>query len=397
VQAASTLVDVVPTADFGFVADNERWPRGIFDREAFLAYFEGADLAALETSLAHAGRIAVGTYQSRDYRGAGGVFDADFVSGAALAPEVPIELVLVEPDPAVFPPPWPVTIVQHGFNGTAKDVLTRAAMFNQEGIATIGIDALEHGIRGSIVNFFNPDDVRVARENLRQTVLDHVQLCRLVVAGALEIDQQPGPDFDGTCNYFGQSMGGILGGLYAAVAPDTGVSVLNVPGGGMSRVLQSPVMGPQVSFIFAPALGIVGDPETWTATLPFFGWIAQNLLDPGDPVSFGPSVFDDPPSYARSERRVLLQIGVGDNVIPNSGSRALAAGMGVTERSEAVVDDNGVSGVWWVDPADYGFELDMPGGDTDPHNILNFIEGVRRQAAVYQASGGTEIADPASF
>jgi hypothetical protein len=396
-QAAGSLAGVVPVADFSAVPDNERWPRGIFDKAEFIASFDDdpETQAQVEAGLEHAGRVAVGTYGSRDYR-TDGVFDPAFVTGAAPPPEVDLEFILVEPDPAEHPPPWPVTIVQHGFNGSAKDVLTRAAMFNEEGIAAIGIDALEHGLRGSILNFFSPEDVRRARENLRQTALDHIQLCRLAIDGGIDIDGQTGDDLDGRCNYFGQSLGGILGGLYAAVSPDTEVAVLDVPGGGLSRVLQSPVLGPQVSIIFQPALGYAGDPETYVASLPFFSFVAQTLIDPGDPVNFGPVVLDPPP-YAQPERRVLVQVGVGDNIIPNETSRALVTAIGLVDLDAAKNDPTGVSGAWWVDPADFGVTNPDVGGDTDPHNILNFIPGVRRQAAVYQRSEGTEIADPASF
>jgi hypothetical protein len=389
-SAAALLTPLVPSYDLTPVADNPRWPRGVFTRDAFLATFPPGELHdQLALSLATAGTIAVGTYASRDFRGADGVFDPALIAGDTPAPAVDVEFVLVLPDRMVHPPPWPVTIVQHGFSGTAQDALARARAFTDLGIATIGIDAVEHGVRGDISGFLVPEDLRVIRENFRQSVLDLFQLCRLVYGGGIDLVPPAAPDFDGRCSYIGQSMGGVLGGMYAAIAHDTDVAVLNVAGGGLTSILQSPTLGSLVRLLFQPALGLTGNDPGWDGNLPFLVVLSQTLLEPADPINYGPLVLADP------DRRVLMQSGLGDSLVPDATARALAGSIGIPELTMPVTDAAGVSGQWWVDLADFGIAPD-PGGDNDPHGILGLVPGVPRQAAAFMASGGTDVVDPAT-
>jgi hypothetical protein len=395
-EAAARLADVVPPHAFAADAGAKPWPHGVFDKAAFLDHFAGD--AALEKELAkglgEAGRVAVGTWSSRDFRGADELFDAAIVGGAKEPGTMKVEVVLVEPDASKHPPPWPVTIVQHGFNGSNKDVLVRAEIFNREGIAAVGIDALKHGNRGSVFELFDPADARKFRDNFRQTVLDQLQLCRLMASGGVDVDGAAGPDLDGSCHYFGQSMGGILGGIHAAVSADTRVSVLNVPGGGISRILESEVMSPQIAILFAPPLGFEPvDDARYAQALPLLQWATQTIVDAADPIAYAPLLRTEPP--ARADRHVLIQAGVGDAYVPNDTTRALATAAGIPTRSAAVTDAGGLDALWWVDPKDFGIEPDIAQG-TDAHNIIGIVPGVRAQAGRYQASAAQELLDPAS-
>jgi hypothetical protein len=319
------------------------------------------------------------------------VFVPAYLDGTTEAPPANVEFVLVEPDPALFPPPWPTTVVQHGFQGQEIDVLTLARPFNDEGIATIGIDAVSHGQRGNVAGFLDPQDLRKVRENFRQTVLDQLQVCRLAVAAGIDVDGQPGADLAGECFYIGQSMGGVLGGVFAALSRDTEVAVLDVPGGGLTHILASPTLGPIVAILFQSALGLTGRDQAWADNLPFFSWIGQTTLDASDPINYGAVALAGHPSGRA--RKLLLQAGVGDTLIPNETTTALAQTIGLPELAGPVDDAAGVSGVWWVDLADYGIQS-VPGGDLDPHNILNLLPGVERQGAIYMRSAGTSVVDP---
>jgi dienelactone hydrolase len=391
VAAAAELATVVPETDFT-MATAEPWPHGVYTPDAFLAAIAPDEASSLGDGLAYAGTVAVGTFRERDFRGADGVFDPAVIAGDATPTLHDVELVLVLPDAAAHPPPWPASIVQHGFSGSNRDVLRHAEILNRHGIAAIGIDALEHGNRGDITSFFHPEDLRGARENFRQTVLDHIQLCRIVAAGALDLDGQPGPDLDGRCHYIGQSMGGVLGALYAAVSPDTDIAVINVGGGGITRILQSEFMYPFVKLLFASELGLSASDPAFEEALPLFAWLAQTLFDPGDPINFGAIVIKEPPAHAKPQRHVLMQLGIGDGLVPNAASEALAVAIGIPTVDRPTNDAAGVDGAWWIDLADYGIAQD---GET-AHDILNKVPGVRTQIGAYMASDATEIIDPAA-
>ena len=390
-EAATALIAAAapPAHDVTPDPTNPRWPRGVMTRDEFLATFSpGAQLDELTIALASAGTIAVGTYASRDFRAADRTLDPALVDGTMPAPAVELEFVLVLPDRTAFPPPWPVTIIQHGFQASSLEAFLRARAFTDAGIATIGIDAVAHGRRGTVADFIVPANLRLVRDNFRQTVLDLVQLCRLASAGGIDVVPPNGPDLDGRCFYIGQSFGGVVGGMYTALSPDTEVAVLNVAGGGLTSILQSETLGGLVRLLFQPALGLAGNDPGWDGNLAFLGVLAQNLLEPADPIHYGRLVF------ASGMRHVLIQSGLGDTLVPDATARALADAIGIPQLTMPITAAAGVSGQWWVDLVEFGFTPEP--AVTDPHAILNLVPGVPRQAATYMTSGGTVVVDPAT-
>ena len=114
----------------------------------------------------------------------------------------PLGIVAHLPDPAVFPPPWRALIAQHGFGGDKSFALNECDGFVEQGFAVFGIDASSHGERGSVFGFFRVDDPRVAREHLRQTVVDLVLLDDALREG-VDVDGDGVSDLDGSVAYFG--------------------------------------------------------------------------------------------------------------------------------------------------------------------------------------------------
>lgn len=142
------------------------------------------------------------------------------------------------------------------------------------------------------------------------------------------------PSFVG---YFGASQGHILGGTLAALADFPRV-ILNVGGGGFTHLMpRSLNFGP-----FGLLLGAVfSDPlvvQSYVAML-------QRPLDRIDPISYAPLVLASPLSGAPGDRRVLMQIGLGDPQVPNVGSFLHARALGIPQAMPAPLSVFGLAQV----------------------------------------------------
>jgi len=124
-------------------------------------------------------------------------------------------------------------------------------------------------------DFFTYDPL-ITRDNLRQTVVDQMQLVRTIKNLGAMYNSPVGlnnGDFNGdgildiggqnnTVFYSGQSLGGILGGILTAVEPDIHRSVLNVPGGGLTDIMAKSALPDITMRIFKKIAGpvITGSP-----------------------------------------------------------------------------------------------------------------------------------------
>jgi len=103
--------------------------------------------------------------------------------------------------------------------------------------------------------------------------------------------------------------------------------------------------------------------------------LGQQGLDSADPLDYARRWQRDPfPGFA--PRRVLMQEGIGDQLVSNDSTEALAAAGGLVAQ-RAMSNPAGVSGLWRFDP---------PGG----HGIFSRSD-VREQAFRFLGSGGTVI------
>lgn len=124
--------------------------------------------------------------------------------------------------------------------------------------------------------------------------------------------------------YFGASQGHILGGTMVALDPDIARAVLNVGGGGFTHIMpRSANFGP-----FALLIGGAFDEALVTQT---FVAMFQPLLDRIDPISFAPLVSARPLPGSPTDRRVLLQTGLGDPAVPNLASFLHARALGAKQ------------------------------------------------------------------
>ena len=126
-------------------------------------------------------------------------------------------------------------------------------------------------------------------------------------------------------HYFGASQGHILGATMSAMNPEIEHVVLNVGGASLTHMM--PRARPFQGFFFFVKQNFKDalDQELFIA-------LAGRGLDTVDPASYVAELFRAPLDGTTPERRVLMQIGLGDSEVPNLGTlfHARALGLPVT-------------------------------------------------------------------
>lgn len=301
---------------------------------------------------------------------------------------------------------WPLAIFGHGLGRWRYDMIAIANTLAIFGIATVSIDHVWHGARTNLVlgseqssvlgctaavtgpaasppvmcsdptgvynaaatppscsvgtplasgqRMFNPANLFATRDNFRQAVIDQMQLVRVMKAA-----QTAGgtPAFDTSkLFYVGQSLGGLIGGIFMAVEPDVKVGVLNVPGGGLANLIEDtqtkeickPVFDGLAQLGICERADAVTAPCTCKSTGAYLQFIhtAQWILDSGDPINFGWHLVDKPlycqpavqgspavpcaaaPGATPIKKHILVQRMANDQVVPNITTNALIGAIG---------------------------------------------------------------------
>lgn len=207
-------------------------------------------------------------------------------------------------------------------------------------------------------------------------------------AGALVYD----PSFVG---YFGASQGHILGGTLAALEPTVDRFVLNVGGGGFTHLMpRSGNFGPLAILLE----GALQDPLFVQA---FVAMMAPGL-DRIDPVIYAPLVAREPLPGGPADRRVLLQVGLGDPAVPNVGSFLHARALGVKQTTPAPLDVFGLEPTPGGEPVsgltvfDYGIDtrgsaLPAPLPQNEVHEGLRVNAAAIRQMDAFLRPGGVVV------
>jgi dienelactone hydrolase len=293
---------------------------------------------------------------------------------------------------------WPVVIGGHGAGGGGKNTgsvpVAVAAKLAEHGLATIVINAVGTGggplgtltvsksdmttvtlpaggrnvdrngngvfdhPAGSLPEGFHTepdgaDAILFGRDGIRQTVVDLMQLVRVIQVG-VDVDGDALPDLDPSrVSYFGSSLGGIIGTSFVALEPGLDAGVLSSAGGTTAEVVRLNAAGPFRAFlgrllaVRVPSLNNggpdpinPGNPFPFRENLPLrnqpplvnevAGAIAiQEVVErlewamlSADPVAFVPHVRRSPLA-GLSAKPVLFTFAQGDPVVPNSATAAL--------------------------------------------------------------------------
>lgn len=114
-------------------------------------------------------------------------------------------------------------------------------------------------------------------------------------------------------NFIGLSAGHILAGTLLALSPDIDRCILNVGGAGFTHLMSR-------SRPFAPFLTFLDTGLPAAVDRQKYFVLLQEQFDRIDPATYAPSVLQDKLPGAPADRRVLLQIGLGDVQVPNLAS-----------------------------------------------------------------------------
>ncbi|HEY6941935.1 Ig-like domain-containing protein [Dokdonella sp.] len=275
---------------------------------------------------------------------------------------------------------WPLVIFQHGITRNRTDMFAVAGTLAAQGFAVVAIDLPLHGLTSTSNPFYigntpfgaiahertfdldlsnnatgapgpdgqidpsgsytiNLSSLLTSRDNLRQGVADVMQLAH--AASTL-------PNVDASQTRFvGQSLGSITGTMVMAMDPTIKSAVLNVPGGGIARMLDaSPAFGPRIHAGLAAA-GL----EQGTPDYDAYFVATQTIIDSGDPINYaGNGTLIDPAVDDDGIKNILLQEVVGsgddlpDQVIPNavagaplSGTEPLIRALGLAPIDDTVL------------------------------------------------------------
>jgi dienelactone hydrolase len=352
--ALDALLGVATRATDGPRAGLERWGNG-----------NPTGMAHDHVGVVGTGTITVVRFR-RDATGTHGPEDKTFELDAGGTPQVvaldqiPITFIL----PSAPPPPagYPVVIYGHGLGASRDQLLGFAEPLTSKGFAIVGIDMVGHGSR------FNPSDtidnfgqylpnfsgdpalrdgfgdttglateldffesflgVSAVRDTIRQSALDLVRVSQLVHRGDLDLSALgPSAKLDPMhIAYMGESFGTVVGTLFAAIEPDIDLFVLDVPGGGiLDHLLPDSA---EIGSLALPLIESIYDPQ-----LPLDRWnpqigLMQAVIDGADPLTYAPHVSSDRFANVGPRSVVCLEV-VGDQVLSNTGTDALARGLGL--------------------------------------------------------------------
>jgi hypothetical protein len=399
-------------------------------------------LTALQLFPGSVGAVAFGSYSSPDYETAAKFIPPVGTRTGTPAPQGTNEIGFTLFVPAGTQPAggWPVAIFGHGFtdskNGAPWAVASSLA---RSGIATIAINVVGHGGgalgtytversgadpvtlpaggrgidqngNGTIdstegVNAAPPQTIISNRDGLRQTVIDLMQLVR-VLEGGVDVDGDGASDLEQERIYYaGQSFGGIYGVPLLGLERELHAGVPNVPGGPIIEIAR-------LSPSFRPLVGInliSRVPSLYNATPnpPLFTSFNENIplrnlppvIDTVPGASAIQETFDrqewvqqaaNPAGYAPLvSRPIILQFARGDQTVPNPTTSAIIRAGDLASRTTLYRHDLAVQA--------------NPALARNPHSFLTnignpaaapFALAAQNQIATFFASDGATTIDP---
>ncbi|MEM8929847.1 MAG: hypothetical protein AAGE94_01660 [Acidobacteriota bacterium] len=321
-----------------------------------------------------------------------------------------------------------IAISAPGYGGGAAGTL-HVERFDGESVVLPGggrgIDVDGDGIivAGSLGVAEGYSGLLVPRDGRRQTVIDLMQLVRVIEVG-VDVDGDGAADLDASSiSALGVSLGGYHAPIFLAVEPNVRAGVSYAGGGSVIDLRVTPDLRPELEVLLAsvePPLTNVGDPQTcfeggpcdlrFDEGLPLRG--QAPVIDPpagalaiqrtferlewldqaGNPATYTPHLRQRP-LVGMTEKSILIQLARGDLQVPNFSTTAVVRAGDLADRTTLYRHD-----------LVFG-QPDFPGVDEpDGHFGLLFPflgpafeelgAAIQKQTARFLATQGDEWIDP---
>lgn len=222
---------------------------------------------------------------------------------------------------------YPVAIFGHGLTGDGDQAKDIAKYIAPMGIATIGVDAPQHGTHPSKshqgteqldilqalfgINLGGTVSVNPfqLRDGWRQSNLDKLGLIEAIKEG-IDIDGDGKPDLDSDrLSYLGASLGSIQGPELLAVSPDIELALLAIGGARISDFLRYDGTIGFIAMILAP-------PKVGADAFTRFLVLLQTAVEKGDGVNWGAYILQDRFPEAGDPIHVAMQMSIPDEIVP---------------------------------------------------------------------------------
>ncbi|MBW2526343.1 MAG: hypothetical protein JRI23_19340 [Deltaproteobacteria bacterium] len=219
----------------------------------------------------------------------------------------------------------------HGFFGSLQECVDSVSFFGEPlGIVMIGVDwwGMRDVDRSVIANDLAGDPNRTLQftDGVHQGMANSLALeiaARGPLAALPEVQIDGRAVFDpGELYFYGISNGGILGGTFMALSPTIERGALGVGGANYGLIA---FRSRSFSAFLLVIQGVFPDPLDQQKIVAMW----QTAFDRIDPLTYAPMVLDEPLADTPDDRRLLLQIGMGDAAVPNISSHWHARALGV--------------------------------------------------------------------
>ncbi|HEY5922346.1 MAG TPA: alpha/beta hydrolase [Kofleriaceae bacterium] len=278
---------------------------------------------------------------------------------------------------------YPIVIYGHGLGASRDQLLSFAEPLTSRGYAIVGIDMAGHGSRfdpsdnranmanqlpsfsgdgatrdgfGDVTGLVTQFDffegflgVSAVRDSIRQSALDLGRVAQMIRRPDLDLSALAGP---GSANpkldtrriaYLGESFGTVVGSVFSAIEPNVDLYVLDVPGGGiLDRLLTSSA---EIGSLAIPLVESIYGPKHRVDRFNSLIGMMQSVIDGADPLTYAPHVLRDRftiDGTVLGPRSIVCIEVLGDQVLSNEGTDALARGLGLDVLAPNLAPPDGV-------------------------------------------------------